>query len=65
MLISCRVNQSFHIISNDSGGEVTPSVIRGKIDQYKPDFVVVDYLQLMSPNQKSDNENSSYEKPFS
>jgi replicative DNA helicase len=46
----------FHIISNDSGGEVTPSVIRGKIDQYKPDFVVVDYLQLMSPNQKADNE---------
>ena len=46
----------FHIISNDSGGEVTPSVIRGKIDQYKPDFIVVDYLQLMSPNQKADNE---------
>ena len=46
----------FHIISNDSGGEVTPSVLRGKIDQYKPDFVVVDYLQLMSPNQKADNE---------
>ena len=46
----------FHIISNDSGGEVTPSVLRGKIDQYKPDFVIVDYLQLMSPNQKSDNE---------
>jgi replicative DNA helicase len=46
----------FHIISNDSGGEITPSVIRGKIDQYKPDFVIVDYLQLMSPNQKSDNE---------
>ncbi len=46
----------FHIISNDSGGEVNPSVIRGKLDQYKPDFVVVDYLQLMSPNQKADNE---------
>ena len=46
----------FHIISNDSGGEVTPSVIRGKIDQYKPDLIIVDYLQLMSPNQKSDNE---------
>lgn len=46
----------FHIISNDSGGEITPSVLRGKIDQYKPDFVIVDYLQLMSPNQKSDNE---------
>jgi len=46
----------FHIISNDSGGEVTPSVIRGKIDQYKPDFIIVDYLQLMSPNQKADSE---------
>lgn len=46
----------FHIISNDSGGDITPSVLRGKIDQYRPDFVIVDYLQLMSPNQKSDNE---------
>jgi replicative DNA helicase len=46
----------FHIISNDAGGEITPSVLRGKIDQYKPDFVIVDYLQLMSPNQKSENE---------
>ena len=46
----------FHIISNDSGGEINPSVVRGKIDQYRPDFVIVDYLQLMSPNQKSDNE---------
>jgi len=46
----------FYIVSNDTGGEINPSVVRGKIDQYKPDFVVVDYLQLMSPNQKSDNE---------
>ena len=46
----------FHIISNDTGGDITPSVLRGKIDQYKPDIVIVDYLQLMSPNQKSDNE---------
>jgi replicative DNA helicase len=46
----------FHIISNDNGGEINPSVLRGKIDQYRPDFVIVDYLQLMSPNQKSDNE---------
>ena len=46
----------FHIVSNDSGGDVTPSVLRGKIDQYRPDLIIVDYLQLMSPNQKSDNE---------
>jgi replicative DNA helicase len=48
--------QEFHIISNDSGGEITPSVIRGKIDQYRPDLIIVDYLQLMSPNGKSDSE---------
>jgi replicative DNA helicase len=46
----------FHIISNDSGGDVTPSVLRGKMDQYNPDFIIVDYLQLMNPNQKSENE---------
>ena len=46
----------FHIISNDTGGEITPSVLRGKIDQYKPDLIIVDYLQLMSPNGKSDSE---------
>ncbi len=44
------------IISNDGIGEVTPSVLRGKIDQYHPDIVFVDYLNLMSPNQKADNE---------
>lgn len=46
----------FRIVSNDTGGEITPSVLRGKIDQYRPDFIIVDYLQLMSPNQKADNE---------
>ena len=46
----------FHIISNDSGGDVTPSVISGKINQYRPDFIIVDYLQLMSSNQKAESE---------
>ena len=47
---------SFHIISNEGIGEVSPSVLRGKIDQYKPDIVFVDYLNLMTSNQKTDNE---------
>jgi replicative DNA helicase len=46
----------FHIISNDGIGEVSPSVLRGKIDQYKPDIVFVDYLNLMTSNQRTDNE---------
>ena len=45
-----------HIISNDGVGEVSPSVLRGKIDQYKPDIVFVDYLNLMTSNTKTENE---------
>lgn len=46
----------FPIVSTGGTGEVTPSVIRGKIGQYKPDIVFVDYIQLMQPNGKTDNE---------
>ena len=47
---------SIHIISNEGIGEVSPSVLRGKIDQYKPDIVFVDYLNLMTSNTRTDNE---------
>jgi replicative DNA helicase len=47
---------AMHIISNEGIGEVSPSVLRGKIDQYHPDIVFVDYLNLMTSNQKTDNE---------
>jgi replicative DNA helicase len=40
----------FKIISNDTGSEMTPNLIGSKIDQYKPDIVIVDYLQLMTDN---------------
>ena len=47
---------SFQIVSNDGLGEVTPAVLRGKIDQYSPDIVFVDYIQLMQANSPTDNE---------
>jgi len=47
---------SIHIISNEGIGEVSPSVLRGKIDQYRPDIVFVDYLNLMTSNTRTDNE---------
>jgi len=43
----------FNIISSEGQGDVTPNVILGKIDQYQPDIVFVDYLQLMTDNGKS------------
>jgi replicative DNA helicase len=45
-----------HIISSEGMGEVTPSIIRGKIDQYSPSIVFLDYLNLMSSNQRTENE---------
>jgi replicative DNA helicase len=46
----------FHIVSNDGIGELSTSVLRGKIDQYSPDIVFVDYIQLMQSNVPTDNE---------
>jgi len=46
----------FHIVSNDGVGELSTSVLRGKIDQYAPDIVFVDYIQLMQSNIPTDNE---------
>ena len=40
----------FKIISNDTGAEMTPNLISSKIDQYKPDIIILDYLQLMTDN---------------
>lgn len=51
-----RGKPPFHIISNEGGGEVTPSVVRGKIDQYRPDLVLLDYINLMSSNERADSE---------
>ena len=46
---------SIHIVASDAGA-VTPSVVKGKIDQYKPDIVFLDYLNLMSPDGRFDGE---------
>jgi replicative DNA helicase len=40
----------FKIISNDTGSEMSPNLINSKVDQYKPDIIIVDYLQLMTDN---------------
>ena len=47
---------SINIVSNDGLGEVSPSVLRGKINQYKPDIVFVDYLNLMTSNTRTESE---------
>lgn len=44
----------FPIISNDGTGRFTPASLRAKIDEYSPDIVFVDYLQLMAPDGGND-----------
>lgn len=43
----------FILVANEGAGEVTPSVVQAKIDQHKPDIVILDYHQLFADNQGS------------
>lgn len=45
--------KGFVVISHDGQGEVTPAMVQSKIDQHKPDIIILDYAQLMSDNANS------------
>lgn len=45
----------FIVVSNEGVDEVTPSHVQAKVDQHRPDLVIIDYHQLMSDNAKSKN----------
>ncbi|NCX16790.1 MAG: hypothetical protein EBX24_06880 [Actinobacteria bacterium] len=47
---------SFILISNEGTAEVTPATVQGKIDQHKPDLVILDYHQLFNDNKRSHSE---------
>ena len=48
--------QNFIITSNDGVNDVTPSMVQGKIEQYRPDIVILDYHQLFADNNNSKSE---------
>lgn len=45
----------FIVVSNEGVGDVTPNVVQAKIEQHKPDLVILDYHQLFTNNGKSNN----------
>lgn len=47
---------SFILVSNEGTAEVTPATVQGKIDQHKPDLVILDYHQLFNDNKRSNSE---------
>jgi predicted ATP-dependent serine protease len=43
------------IVDGNGTGEMTPNFMKGKVDQHRPDFVLLDYLQLFHDNQLSED----------
>lgn len=43
------------IVDGNGSGDMTPNFMRGKVDQHRPDFVVLDYLQLFSDNRLTED----------
>ena len=43
----------FILVSNEGMGEVNANTVQSKIDQHKPDLVILDYHQLFSDNKRS------------
>jgi len=48
--------RGFIIVSNEGVADVTPSTIQAKIDQHRPDLVIVDYHQLLNDSKRSNSE---------
>lgn len=43
----------FIVVSNQGVSDVTPNIVQAKIDTHRPDIVILDYLQLMKDNAKT------------
>lgn len=43
----------FVVVSSEGITEVTPNIVQAKIDTHRPDVVILDYLQLMKDNAKT------------
>jgi len=43
----------FILVSNEGMGDVNANTVQAKIDQHKPDLVILDYHQLFSDNKRS------------
>ena len=52
-----RDRKGFVVIEPEGGGELTPNMVQAKVDQHKPDLVIIDYAQLASDNGNSKDMN--------
>lgn len=47
---------SFVVVSSEGAGKVTPATVQTKIDQHRPDLVILDYQQLFDSDENEGNE---------
>lgn len=50
-----RPHDFAYIVDGNGSGPMTPNFIRGKTDQHRPDYVILDYLQLFHDNRQTDD----------
>ena len=53
---SMKDKRGFIVVSSEGMSDITPATIQGKIDQHRPDLVIVDYHQLLNDTKKSNSE---------
>ena len=46
----------FILVSNEGSGQITPTTVQAKIDQHKPDLVILDYHQLFNDSSGAKSE---------
>jgi replicative DNA helicase len=53
---SLAEKHGFVVVSSEGAGRVTPSTVQTKIDQHRPDIVILDYQQLFDSDENEGNE---------
>ena len=53
---SLAEKNGFVVVSSEGAGKVTPSTVQTKIDQHRPDIVILDYQQLFDSDENEGNE---------
>ncbi|MCA1799867.1 MAG: hypothetical protein LC650_01050 [Actinobacteria bacterium] len=53
---SLEDKHDFIVVSSEGHGRITPSTVQTKIDQHRPDLVILDYQQLFDSDEKEGSE---------
>lgn len=52
---SSKIDGEGWIVDGNGTGSMTPNFMRGKVDQHRPDFAILDYMQLFDDNRLTED----------